>query len=567
MTAASITNTAIATATDPQLPPPGSITEQDDDTNTLVLPDLVIDKSHSGNFFQGQVGATFSIVVTNAGNAPTIGTVTVTDTLPAGLTATGIAGPGWTCGQPIGPCSRSDALAALASYPAITLTVDVAANAGTPLVNSTTVSGGGEQNTSNNTDTDSVTIDNGPDPTITKTHVGNFFQGQVGAAFTITVTNNGGVATVGTITVTDALPAGLTATSISGIGWTCAPPGGPCTHPGPLAPAASLPVLTLIVDVAANAGSPLVNQATVSGGGDVNPANNTASDPVTVAGGIDLTIAKSHTGNFFQGQVGATFTITVTNVGGGPSSGTITVSDTLPAGLVATAISGSGWTCAQPQGTCTHPGPLAPAASLPALTLTVDVATNAGSPLVNSTTVSGGGDTNPANNTATDSVTVDVRRIDIAATPVCINDIPYVNYVVTPVGFTPGANPTTVEWVDSNGVVRQTVLNQPLSGQLLWPGTTVVGGVATDWPGWEFVGGQWVQVNDGLRPTMTLRMTVNPTSETIVTYPPPTPFCSANPPRGGSIAPVPVQSPWVLALMALLVALFGAGFARARAKR
>ena len=407
MSAASITNTATATATDPQLPPPGTVTAQDDDTNTLVLPDLTIDKSHTGNFFQGQVGATFTIVVTNAGNAPTIGTVTVTDTLPAGLTATAIAGTGWTCtAPPTLNCTRSDALAPAASYPAITLTVDVAANAGTPLVNSTTVSGGGEQNTSNNTDTDSVTIDNGPDPTITKTHVGNFFQGQVGAAFTITVTNNGGVATVGTITVTDALPAGLTATSISGTGWTCAPPGGPCTHPGPLAPAASLPVLTLIVDVAANAGSPLQNVATVSGGGDVNPANNTATDTVTVAGGPDPTIAKSHAGTFFQGQVGATFTITVTNVGASATTGTITATDTLPAGLTATAIVGPGWTCTLATLVCTHPGPLAPAASLPAITLTVDVAANATSPLVNTAVVSGGGDVNPANNTATDSVTV-----------------------------------------------------------------------------------------------------------------------------------------------------------------
>ena len=41
----------------------------------------------------------------------------------------------------------------------------------------------------------------------------------------------------------------------------------------------------------------------------------------------------------------------------------------------------------------------------------------------------------------------------------------------------------------------------------------------------------------------------------------------APPPPPGSVAPIPVHSPAGLALMALLVALFGAGFARARAKR
>ena len=46
-----------------------------------------------------------------------------------------------------------------------------------------------------------------------------------------------------------------------------------------------------------------------------------------------LSIAKSHTGSFAQGQQGATYTITVTNgAGAGPTSGTVTVIDTLPAG-------------------------------------------------------------------------------------------------------------------------------------------------------------------------------------------------------------------------------------------
>jgi len=57
--------------------------------------------------------------------------VTVADTVPAGLTPTGAAGSGWTCsvsGQDVS-CTRSDALAATASYPPITLTVNVAANA------------------------------------------------------------------------------------------------------------------------------------------------------------------------------------------------------------------------------------------------------------------------------------------------------------------------------------------------------------------------------------------------------------------------------------------------------
>ena len=76
------------------------------------MPDLTIAKSHSGNFTQGQTGATYSITATNSGSAPTSAAVSVTDTLPAGLTATAISGTGWTCVLGTLTCTRSDALAA-----------------------------------------------------------------------------------------------------------------------------------------------------------------------------------------------------------------------------------------------------------------------------------------------------------------------------------------------------------------------------------------------------------------------------------------------------------------------
>ena len=64
--------------------------------NTAVIPlapDLTISKTHSGNFAAGGTGS-YAITVSNGGTAATAGTVTVTDTLPTGLTATGISGVG-----------------------------------------------------------------------------------------------------------------------------------------------------------------------------------------------------------------------------------------------------------------------------------------------------------------------------------------------------------------------------------------------------------------------------------------------------------------------------------------
>ncbi|MGA2617873.1 MAG: hypothetical protein ABSF26_09695 [Thermoguttaceae bacterium] len=54
--------------------------------------------------------------------------------------------------------TRSDALAAGASYPALTVTVSVASSAPTSVTNTATVSGGGEINTANDTANDPTTI-------------------------------------------------------------------------------------------------------------------------------------------------------------------------------------------------------------------------------------------------------------------------------------------------------------------------------------------------------------------------------------------------------------------------
>ena len=74
----------------------------------------------------------------------------------------------------------------------------------------------------------------------------------------------------------------------------------------------------------------MTNTAAVSGGGEINTANDGASDPTTVTPVADLTISKTHSGNFVQGQTGATYTITATNSGVGATSGAVTVADTLP---------------------------------------------------------------------------------------------------------------------------------------------------------------------------------------------------------------------------------------------
>ncbi len=115
-----------------------------------------------------------------------------------------------------------------------------------------------------------------------------------------------------------------------------------------------------------------------------------------------LSITKSHSGSFTQGGTG-TYTVTVNNsASAGPTSGTITVTDTAPTGLTVTAMSGTGWTCTTLP-TCTTSGGLNAGQSFAPITVTVSVASNAPTSLTNQASVSGGGS---ASNLASDTTTI-----------------------------------------------------------------------------------------------------------------------------------------------------------------
>ena len=139
---------------------------------------------------------------------------------------------------------------------------------------------------------------------------------------------------------------------------------------GTLAPSASATV-SFQATVAA-AGLPL--GATIENTADLafRAATTGVASTVTTAPAItrvnvpDLAIGKTHAPELSPG-LPSTYTITVSNVGEGPTSGTVTVTDTIePPGLILTgAATGAGWDCS-PSGTtitCTHPDALAAGAT------------------------------------------------------------------------------------------------------------------------------------------------------------------------------------------------------------
>jgi uncharacterized repeat protein (TIGR01451 family) len=138
-------------------------------STTCLSPELTVNKSHTGNFTQGQTGATYTMVVTNSGTAATAGTVSVVDSPPSSLIPTALGGSGWSCQLATLTCTRADSLAIGASYPAITLTASLSSNAPASIGNAAAVAGGGDLNPDNNSDEDPATVN--PNTTIAPTRL------------------------------------------------------------------------------------------------------------------------------------------------------------------------------------------------------------------------------------------------------------------------------------------------------------------------------------------------------------------------------------------------------------
>ncbi len=126
-----------------------------------------------------------------------------------------------------------------------------------------------------------ATFATGADLAVNKTHSGDMAQGGTGE-FTLTVANGGGQPSSGTVSVTEQPPAGMTVTSMGGPGWTFDANSLTVTRSDSLAAGDTYPPVTVSVSLAPDAAAMLTNIATVSGGGDVNAANNAAGDAVPV---------------------------------------------------------------------------------------------------------------------------------------------------------------------------------------------------------------------------------------------------------------------------------------------
>jgi hypothetical protein len=177
--------------------------------------------------------------------------------------------------------------------------------------------------------------------TTTKTHTGNFSQGQQNAAYSVTVSNAvSAPATSGTVTVTEAVPSGLALVSMAGTGWTCGP--ATCTRGDVLNGGSSYPPITVMVNVANNATSPQLNQISVSGGGSAT-ASATDSTNITSTPASVTTTSGAPQSAAINTAFAIPLEVTVTDANGSPISG-IAIIFTAPSSGASGTFTGGGST-------------------------------------------------------------------------------------------------------------------------------------------------------------------------------------------------------------------------------
>ncbi|WP_235737640.1 isopeptide-forming domain-containing fimbrial protein [Nocardioides alcanivorans] len=387
---------------------------EDEETSTVTtISDFGIEKSLNGALVPG-TDATYTIVVDNHGPSWSQGDITVTETLPAGLTYQSFAGDDWELDDQTGQVLTfvwDGGPVAPGTLPQITLTVSVDSSLTSTVTNGVEVeeptdpTSGPEE-----PDTDEVISTPKPsaDLALEKTHVGDFKAGEQGT-YRFTVTNHGPSDAAGPLRLTDTLPDDLTfvADSATG-GWSCGAEGQEltCELAGGLSAVTGDNQVSFEITVAIDEGltSSVRNSARVeSDTPDPHLPNNEDDDDTGIDVEADLAISKTlMTAPVVAGEQ-ATYELRVRNNGSATSPGPIVVTDTLPAGLTLVSATGSGWVLDQEDQelTLTRAAALSSGQSAPVITVVVAVDSGVGTTgLLNIASVDGPAtDPTPENNT------------------------------------------------------------------------------------------------------------------------------------------------------------------------
>lgn len=363
--------------------------------------------------------AGYSYTATNLGPFVASGVV-VNVPVPQGLSGI-VAPPGCSLSAGNYTCTIPGPLAVGASASLnFSGQISVAASSTVTVSGSVTGSTPPDPNPANNTATFNTAVTAGSDVRITKSRapagtpvVGDRVTFTLGASYTGDAPFN--------LTIRDSIPAAygiVSVTPSAGSGWSCTVTGQlvECTRPAGGGAGANIPLGSITIEADVASAGPARNTATIAAEGPPDPdlSNNSASDTQAAIEDpkADLAALKTGPTSVVQGQ-SYSFTISTVNLGNRPFTGTVVMTDSLPAGLRVTAYALNGWACtpAPPvegaaaircERNYTEAAPLAVNSFTPSVTLTATV-TAAGN-ITNSMTVStlnpNWPDPNLVNNTA-----------------------------------------------------------------------------------------------------------------------------------------------------------------------
>jgi uncharacterized repeat protein (TIGR01451 family) len=436
----SLTNVASASSSTPDPTPVNTAT-----VISALAPSAELKVAKTAGSARATAGAPLSYTITVENQGPSVSrSVNLTDTLPAGFTATSISSTVGTCVLASTSCALGDLAVGLTT---INVTGTVSASfAGTSLTNSAAVTTStSDPGAQPNAASVITPVDRSADLELVKsvTPSSGLIAGQA-VTYTLTVTNHGPSDALA-VTISDAMPATIDTlaspdcnVAVSPI--TCAV--------GTLASGASLTV-TITGNVSAGfSGSFLDNPASVSTTTtDPGVFPNTASVRSTVSSQADVRLTKVAAPDPVVAGTTVVYTLTATN--DGPSNaGGVTVDDTLPAGIVPTAATTSGGCTIAPATNsvhCTIGTLTAGASSTVVITATVAPTMTAG-PVGNTATVTATTPSDPtlSNNTATFVSTVQ-RSADVSVSKTPASQSVAAGDVATWMVTASNAGPSTAE--------------------------------------------------------------------------------------------------------------------------
>jgi uncharacterized repeat protein (TIGR01451 family) len=408
---------------------------------SVTLPSADLSVTKSGGPTTVGTAAAYTITVHNSG--PDIATnVTVTDPQVAGLT---YGAPTWRIGGPSQPCATA-AGAITCQAPSLAVGADMvvtipvtASSAGTVTNNASVIATEADPNTADNVAQRTTTVRGQVDLALSKSDIGGIYR--------LVVTNNG-PDPANAVTVTDTLPAGTSygsgpaACSASGATVTCSL--------GTLAAGGSVAV-TISAHVQTTGA--ITNSATVvTSDIDTNGTNDSASVTSTIITATDLAVAES-AANGTGGT--AVFTTTVTNTGPSTSHGA-TAFTSLPAGASAPAITSPDAVKCGLETVGPRAGQYGclfgtiPAGASVTMTFSFQPPTGVGSTSATVTAYPGSGefDVNPANDSATATLTLD-------------NTPAGTNVAVAPRDTTTGTTPVTTTFSNVTAEGQTTLTTSP----------------------------------------------------------------------------------------------------------